>query len=221
MRWTDRIETASILAVILAGAWGCTASAPAAGPADSEASESPVPSRPRTPGEVAVPAPQDVDAGVRFMRDMIVHHEQALVMAALVADRTEREDLRLLARRIAVSQEDEIGMMRRWLTTRGEPGQDGVVHEGGGAHAGAHAPMPGMASAEELARLGAVTGEAFDVQFLELMIRHHEGALVMVNDLLTTEGAGQEPELFRFASHVDADQRAEIARMRRVLEALR
>jgi uncharacterized protein (DUF305 family) len=81
-----------------------------------------------------------------------------------------------------------------------------------------HGPlMPGMLSDEEMARLAGATGAEFDRLFLEFMIRHHEGALVMVADLFSADGGGQEAELFQFASHVDGDQRAEIARMRGML----
>jgi uncharacterized protein (DUF305 family) len=153
-------------------------------------------------------SPRYVEADVRFMQGMIGHHVQALVMTDLVADRTESEDFRRLARRIDVSQKDEIARMMRWLEARGEPVPDGHAHG---------ALMPGMLTDEELARLGGSTGAEFQQVFLEFMIRHHEGALVMVADLFSTEGAGQEAELFQFASHVDSDQRAEIARMRGML----
>ena len=146
-------------------------------------------------------------ADVRFMQGMIHHHGQALTMTALVADRTGGEAMRRLARRIEISQKDEIAIMERWLERRGE-----AVPEG--HH---HGPlMPGMLTDEELARLSGAAGVEFDRLFLELMIRHHEGALVMVEDLFSS-GGGQEPEIFQFVSHVDADQRAEIARMRGML----
>jgi uncharacterized protein (DUF305 family) len=121
-------------------------------------------------------------------------------------------DLQLMAQRIAVSQQDEMVMMQRWLRDRGEevPAADARHHHHGEA-------MPGMLTAEEMARLSAATGPEFDRLFLELMIRHHEGALTMVATLLGTPGAGQETQIFQFASDVDADQRAEIARMRGVL----
>jgi uncharacterized protein (DUF305 family) len=153
-------------------------------------------------------SPRYVEADVRFMQGMIGHHAQALVMTDMVAARTDSEDFRRLARRIDVSQQDEIAQMTRWLEARGEAVPDGH----------AHGPlMPGMLTDEELARLAGATGAEFQRLFLEFMIRHHEGALVMVADLFSTDGAGQEAELFQFASHVDSDQRAEIARMRGML----
>ena len=144
------------------------------------------------------------EADVRFMQGMIGHHAQALEMAALLLSRTTREDMKLLAQRIEVSQSDEIKLMQDWLKARGQdlPGE----------HA-RHTLMPGMLTAEEMAKLAAAKGPAFDRLFLELMIKHHDGALTMVKDLFATEGAGQESEIFGFASDVDADQRMEIERM--------
>ena len=155
------------------------------------------------------------EADARFLRDMIGHHAQALEMTELVPGRAARADLRLLAERIAVSQKDEIATMERWLRSRGEavPSADAHHHAHG---AGDHAGMPGMATPEEMARLAASTGAEFDRLFLELMIRHHEGALTMVAELFAAPGGGQEPEIFQLASDVEADQRAEIARMRRL-----
>jgi uncharacterized protein (DUF305 family) len=172
-------------------------------------------SRPVSAADAArTAAPRHVEADARFMRDMIVHHAQAIEMTSLVEARTRRADIRLLARRIEASQHDEMESMRTWLTARGEALPDAHAH-----HGAAHAGMAGMLSAAELDRLRAATGPAFDRLFLEFMIRHHEGALVMVADLLATDGAGQELEIFQFASHVDADQRVEIDRMRRMLQA--
>ncbi|HLU25713.1 MAG TPA: DUF305 domain-containing protein [Longimicrobiales bacterium] len=163
------------------------------------------------------------EADVRFMQGMIVHHAQAIVMTDMVESRTESRDIRLLAKRIALSQVDEMAMMRSWLETRGEevPEVDGA-HGGHGAHgAHGHELMPGMLTDEELANLAAARGEEFDRLFLEYMIRHHEGALKMVADLFASPGAAQDPEIDQFASHVDADQRMEIARMRSMLAARR
>jgi uncharacterized protein (DUF305 family) len=170
-------------------------------------------------------------ADVAFLQGMIHHHAQALVMVAMIPSRTAREEMRMLGQRIAVSQRDEIASMRRWLVSRGEyaPSVDSAgVHMHGAhgaevapmAHDSAHHDMPGMISSEDLARLSAATGTEFDRLFLELMIRHHEGALAMVRTLFSTVGAAQESELFDIASEVDADQRAEIERMRALLRAL-
>jgi uncharacterized protein (DUF305 family) len=147
---------------------------------------------------------------------MLAHHAQALVMTGLVPERTRREDLRLLAERIAVSQRDEIALMQRLLRQRGAeaPSVDPAhAHHGGGGMA-AHANMPGMLSAQELERLRGATGAGFERLFLEYMIRHHEGALTMVAEYFATPGAARDAEVFSFASDIDADQRAEIRRMR-------
>lgn len=149
---------------------------------------------------------------VRFMQGMIAHHAQALEMTTLLASRTDRTDMRLLARRIELSQADEIGMMQRWLRRRGEVVPDVDAH-----HDHGRALMPGMLTPEEMSRLEAAKGQAFDRLFLESMIRHHDGALTMVNDLFATAGAGQDPEIYAFASDVDADQRIEIDRMSAML----
>ena len=151
-------------------------------------------------------------ADVRFMQGMIGHHAQAVEMVALVATRTASEDLRRLALRIEVSQKDEMLMMREWLTRRGEPLPD--PH----AHHMAHGQMPGMLTAEQMSQLAAARGAAFDRLFLAGMIQHHEGALTMVKELFATPGGGQEPDLFDFASDVEADQAMEIARMGAMLK---
>ena len=155
---------------------------------------------------------QPTATDVRFMQGMIGHHAQALEMTALLPSRTKRDDMRLLAQRIELSQADEIAMMQRWLRARAQSVPDPHAHHD---HTGAL--MPGMLTPDEMRRLGAATGKEFDRLFLEFMIKHHDGALTMVNDLFATAGAGQEPEIFAFASDVDADQRIEIDRMSALL----
>ncbi len=181
--------------------------------------------QPGAPGEASRPAPSGHAAGthqpapvadVRFMQGMIVHHAQALVMTGLAAARTAREDIRTLAARIEASQADEILLMERWLEASGKSAPVVHAHHGHEA-AGDHERMPGMLTAEELNRLAAAAGADFDRLFLEFMIRHHEGALVMVAELFATEDGGQHAQIFQFASHVDSDQRIEIARMRAML----
>jgi uncharacterized protein (DUF305 family) len=154
-------------------------------------------------------------ADVRFMRDMIPHHQQALDMTTLVADRTGRNQLIELAQRIDASQRDEIAYMTEWLEARGEPvpDRDWRTHAGHHHHHG----MEGMASEEEMEALEAAGGDDFDRLFLELMIEHHRGALVMVEELLDERGAAQDPELFEFARDVKNDQEAEIERMTAML----
>jgi len=135
-------------------------------------------------------------------------------MAQLVPARSNRDVIKLLAERIGASQVDEISRMNRWLQARGD--STAAAHEHAG-HTGAHVGMPGMLSPEELARLGAASGSDFDRLFLESMIRHHEGALTMVAQLFSKPGSVQDPDLYQLASSIDADQRAEIARMRALL----
>ena len=155
------------------------------------------------------------DADVRFMQGMISHHAQALEMTALLPTRTMRAEMKLLGRRIDDSQADEIGFMERWLEARGETSPGAHAHHAPGAPL-----MPGMLTPEELQRLAAARGDDFDRLFLELMIKHHEGALFMVGELFATPGAAQETEIFTFASDVDADQRIEIRRMSAFLQEL-
>lgn len=154
---------------------------------------------------------QHTPADVKFMQGMIGHHAQAVEMTDLLASRSNRQDMKLLGLRISVSQQDEITMMQRWLEVRGQeiPGPH-AHHMPGGM-------MPGMLSPEEMARLAAATGDDFDRLFLAGMIKHHEGALTMVEELFSTPGAGQETDINAFASDVDADQRMEIDRMRGML----
>jgi uncharacterized protein (DUF305 family) len=170
--------------------------------------------------------PRATAADVLFMQRMIGHHAQALAMTALLPSRTRRDDMRLLAERIDVSQRDEIASMRRWLQRHGATVPDTAAahmhHDAAsmGAMAGHDAAMPGMLTAAELERLAQATGPDFDRLFLQSMIRHHQGAIAMVAALFATRGAGQDAEVFAFASDVDTDQRAEIARMQSLLRAL-
>lgn len=166
-------------------------------------------------------APRVTETDVRFMQGMIGHHAQAVVMAHLVPSRTSSPSLRLLAERIDVSQRDEIKFMNSWLEQRGATvtGKMPAMHDHGAMMADHAMLMPGMLTPEQLAQLTAATGAEFDRLFLTFMIQHHQGALVMVKDLLASPGSGQEPALFEYASDVDSSQRAEIARMRAMLAA--
>jgi uncharacterized protein (DUF305 family) len=159
--------------------------------------------------------PGYTDADVAFVHGMLAHHEQALALTALVEARAGREDLDLLAERMDVSQHDEIAQMENWLTDRGED-----LTPVDGAHVAHGELMPGMLTAEEFAQLEAARGAEFDRLFLQYMIRHHEGAVAMVEQLLTGGEGGQEPQLFQLAQHVETDQQVEIARMKQVLTEL-
>ena len=157
---------------------------------------------------------------VRFMQGMIVHHHQAVQMAALVGERTNNPDLVEIAGRIDASQADEIAFMQGWLRERGQSAPDPAAddahagHHGGhsGGH-GAHADMAGMATPEQMAELAAASGPAFDRLFLELMIAHHGGAIEMVDDLLSRPGSAYDPVLFRFVNDIRNEQDGEITRM--------
>lgn len=170
------------------------------------------------------------EADVEFMTGMIHHHAQAIEMSQLAPTHAASESIRTLAARIINAQQDEIATMQRWLRDRGQPVpevhrmDDGrvMVHAPGMQHGGGHdhTMMPGMLTEAELASLRAAHGVAFDRLFLQLMIRHHQGAVTMVQDLFATDGAGQDEDVFRFATDVHVDQRTEVARMERMLEAM-
>jgi uncharacterized protein (DUF305 family) len=199
----------ALLAALLLGA--CSASIGNGGSAVVQAGAPGEPSRPVQRPAPAVRAAY-TPADVRFMQDMIEHHMQAVRMTDLAEQRTTRDEVRTLSRRIAASQSGEMQLMERWLTARGEP----VTTQSGD---GGHAHMPGMLTPAEMDLLERASGVAFDRLFLESMIRHHEGALTMVAGLRARDNSGEEPELHQFLSSVDTDQRAEIARMRTLLSA--
>jgi len=155
------------------------------------------------------------EADARFVTDMIAHHAQAIVMAELVPTRAARSDIRTLGARIINAQRDEIAWMGLWLRDRGQPVPSGAAEPG---HE--HMHTPGMATPEQLEQLEQATGPAFDRLFLTLMIAHHRGAIDMVNALIATDGAVQDPATFKLASDINVDQTTEIARMEQMLAAL-
>ncbi|HQU83427.1 MAG TPA: DUF305 domain-containing protein [Pyrinomonadaceae bacterium] len=152
---------------------------------------------------------------IEFMQGMIMHHAQAVEMTALIEARTENKELRLLGSRISHSQSDEMNFMRKWLENRGEETEmdedmDMLNHS--------HGLMPGMLSKSQMRALRNAKGAEFDELFLKGMIQHHQGALTMVDELFKTSGAGQDAELFNFATDVDSGQRSEIRIMETMLE---
>ncbi len=155
-------------------------------------------------------------ADVRFMQDMIPHHYQAVQMAALVADRTNRPELVDTAGRIDASQKDEIAYMQKWLRERGENVPEPAEHQA--MHTDHR--MAGMATPEQMAELADLEGAAFDRMFLDLMIAHHTGALRMVEELLEQPGTAYDPVFFEFTTDVTNDQNAEIERMHGLLLGL-
>ena len=181
------------------------------------ASTSRLPATAPRPGEL----PAYTDADVEFMSGMIAHHAQALIMAGWAPSHGARKDVAILCERIVVGQRDEIELMQTWLRDRGLPVPDatktrhtmrmpnGVVHD---------MLMPGMLTDEEMAELDRARGAEFDRLFLLGMIKHHQGAIDMVETLFKAYGAAQDEAIFKFANDVFADQSIEIDRMNRMLE---
>lgn len=174
---------------------------------------------PTTRATLPALSPKDVE----FMQGMIMHHGQAIEMTALIEARTQNKELRLLGARISQSQSDEMNFMKRWLESRKQPvsmpmeamedmdmsGMDMSRHQ---------MLMPGMLTKKQMNALKKADGAEFDRLFLSGMIQHHGGALTMVKDLFETTGAGQNAEIFNFATDVDSGQRAEIRIMETMLE---
>lgn len=193
----------------------------------SESAGQPVIVRPGAPGQPSTVLPSTTKAtlppispkDIEFMQGMIMHHAQAVEMTAMIASRTKNRDIHLLGERISKSQVDEMQLMKRWLAFQGHPpaplAAGGHSHQGHGA--GQNMLMPGMLSPKQMEALRQAKRTEFDRQFLVGMIQHHEGALTMVKDLFDTAGAGQDAELFNFATDVDSGQRAEIRSMQTLL----
>jgi uncharacterized protein (DUF305 family) len=194
--------------------------------------QQPVIVQPGAPGQASRKLPESTRAtlpatsskDIEFMQGMIMHHAQAVEMTDMIAERTNNRDIQLLGERISKSQSDEMAFMKRWLEARGQAtemkmsdGHGGNSHAHGGQGATSDHRMPGMLSKDQMEALRKAKGAEFDALFLKGMIQHHEGALVMVKDLFDSAGAGQDAELFNFASDVDSGQRAEIASMQNLL----
>jgi uncharacterized protein (DUF305 family) len=215
---SGRVLTSAAIAIGAVGLGVFLATRPDPQPRDQSTTTRVVqPGAPGQPGRTlsadelaSISPPRHTTADTLFMQRMIRHHAQALEMTALVADRTSSRDVSLLAQRIEASQREEIAQMQRWLTERGESTH--VDHAG-------HDLMPGMLTDEQLDQLEKARGPEFDRLFLEFMIRHHEGALAMVQELYAA-GGGVEPASDRFAREVNADQNIEISRMRHMLAAM-
>ena len=161
---------------------------------------------------------------IEFMQGMIMHHQQAVEMVALMPDRSANKELLLLGARISHSQADEIRFMRRWLQARGQPIEmqmhmDHMMMDMPGMEMSQHQMlMPGMLTPEQMKALANAKGTEFDRLFLTGMIQHHGGALTMVKDLFNNAGAGQDAELFTFTTEIDSGQRAEIRIMQGMLD---
>lgn len=140
-------------------------------------------------------------------------------MTAMIPSHTENKDMHVLGARMSSSQSDEIKMMQRWLAARGEPISMAMEGMPDMDKSGKALPlMPGMLTSEQMDALRKSNGAEFDHLFLTGMIQHHGGALTMVKELFNTAGAGQDAEVFNFATDVDNSQRAEIRIMQSMLE---
>jgi uncharacterized protein (DUF305 family) len=200
---------------------------PLCGTARAQQSETPVVVQPGAPGKPTKTLPSSTkgtlpprsQAEVEFLQGMIMHHAQAVEMTALLASHTENKELRSLGARISSSQSDEIKFMKRWLAARGEQiSMEPPRMAGMDMPRAAMELMPGMLTAEQMEALRKAKGDEFDRLFLTGMIQHHNGALTMVKDLFDTPGAGQDADLFDFATDADNTQRAEIKIMEDMLE---
>ena len=213
MRAPFRTCSALLLGSVL-GTSGCMAAS--TGPAAPGAATGPA------HAHSASPTARAAAGDVHFIVGMIHHHGQALTMTALVPDRSSSPGIGRFAERIRVSQTDEIRLMQQWLRDHGEeapePSPAGMrMMHGGMEH---DMLMAGMLTPEQMGELEAARGTAFDRLFLTFMIQHHEGALVMVDELLSTPGAANDTFIYKLASDVYADQGTEIDRMERLLESL-
>jgi len=228
--------TIAVIAATLIGSAACQRTPPPqAEQTSTPATTSAQAVQPGAPGHdstvvshASIPVPPHTAADTTFMQGMIHHHAQALEMVNLLNTNTDTPAMKLLGERIRISQTDEIKMMKNWLSERHEAvPEEHPDHSMSMPMAGMPgmsipmATMPGMLSETQMAALAKAKGKAFDKLFLEGMIQHHGGALVMVQDLFAAPGAGQDSIVFDFASHVDADQRMEITRMRKMLEEMK
>ena len=173
----------------------------------------------RLPDSTTAPLPQRSAADVEFMQGMVMHHGQAVEMTAMIPSHTDDPQIRALGARIGLSQTDEMKFMQRWLVQHGEPVSMAMPGMPDMDMSGKPIPMmPGMLSAGQMAALRQAHGAEFDRLFLTGMIQHHGGALVMVKQLFQTPGAGQDADLFDFATDAANTQRAEITIMQNLLK---
>lgn len=159
-----------------------------------------------------------------FARDMSEHHAQAVEMSLLLLGRSDAEDVTALAYDIATSQQNQIGQMEAWLrvwglpTARSGPRMEWMAeHEAHTAHAEpqGEAPMPGMATSEEMQQLREAEGQQAEVLFLQLMITHHESGVAMAQ---AAYDLSAEAEVSRIALAMVRAQESEIAAMTAMLE---
>jgi uncharacterized protein (DUF305 family) len=160
-------------------------------------------------------------ADIHFMSAMIAHHAQAIDMARWAPTHGAGPSLQILAERVINAQQDEIALMQRWLRDRRLPvpeaRADTKMTMGGVEHV---MLMPGMLTSDQMKELDQARGKEFDRLFLTFMIQHHRGAVTMVNELFSSQGAGLDDTVFKLASDIGADQSAEIERMQKMLFTL-
>lgn len=171
-------------------------------------------------GSAALPSPKGtvLEADVRFMQDMIVHHAQAIVMVSLVQDRLADTQVKSLAARISDEQRPEIDAMAKWLKANNQsvPPQAANPESGAGANHD-HADMPGMASPAQLTQLARVSGRGADTLWLELMTAHHQGALAMV---VQQHRDGTDEVVTQLGDEIHVTQSVQIGYMREMLDRL-
>jgi uncharacterized protein (DUF305 family) len=213
------VAAASIIAATAVSACASTGGAPArATPAPSMAGGAVAP-----PSNAVVTGRYPyVKADVDFMTGMIAHHSQAVVMAGWAPTHGASASLKALCERIVVGQSDEINLMRTWLADRHQPVPDAKSMRVHMKMNGMEMDMlmPGMLTDEEMAALDKARGVEFDRLFLTGMIKHHGGAIEMVNELLAAQGAAQDEVVFKFSTDVFIDQTTEIERMTKMLNSL-
>lgn len=158
-------------------------------------------------------------ADIRFMSNMIAHHAQAIDIAQWAPTHGASASLQVLAERVINAQKDEIALMQRWLRERQLPVPEAraTMTMGGTEHV--H-HMAGMLTPAQLEQLNAARGKEFDRLFLTFMIQHHQGAVTMVQELVSSQGAALDETVFKLASDINADQTTEIDRMQQMLAEL-
>ena len=212
-----------LAAGLLSGCFGSSETSAADGDTPQAVTTGPPalqPGRPGEPNKTGFFTPAEDkwnDDDAKLATDMIPHHRQALDMSELAMEKGQNAKVKAIAERIHAEQEPEIELLEAWLTERGyakppTPGKDAHGHDDSG-----HADMPGMATPEQMDALAGAGGEEFDRMFLEMMIRHHEGALSMLGDWV---GKGSEIRMQEIGSEINVTQIGEIRRMEDILEEL-
>ncbi|CAN5624262.1 DUF305 domain-containing protein [soil metagenome] len=200
-----------ILAAAIAGTFvlaACADNPTAEAPAETTAA---APATTTAPDATSTPADAETsasfnDADIEFLQGMVPHHSQAVEMAQMVPDNTDRPELNELAEMITASQNEEIELMQGYLAEAGEePAGDSMEGMDGGMGG-----MSGMMDDEEMQQMMGMSGEEFDLMFVEMMTRHHEGAIDAAEQVLET---GENPDVAQLAGDIIEEQEAEIQQM--------